>query len=114
MVERLAAFLASAPPAGRTEDVTLDSVSGTGLERRVAVAAEQALARRSAAGRSLDETAITLAVVSAVRHEDTAYDKLLMSGVARDDAREQIKDTIASVLATWAQDDPSPVRQQAR
>jgi hypothetical protein len=58
--------------------------------------------------------AITLAVVASVRHEDTAYDELLMSGVAREDAREQIKDTIASVLGTWAQDDPSPVRQQGR
>jgi len=69
---------------------------------------------RSAAGRSLDEKAITLAVVASVRHEDTAYDELLMSGVAREDAREQIKDTIASVLGTWAQDGPSPVRQQGR
>jgi hypothetical protein len=57
---------------------------------------------RSAAGRSLDEKAITLAVVASVRHEDTAYDELLMSGVARDDAREQIKDTIALILRTWA------------
>jgi hypothetical protein len=67
---------------------------------------------RSAAGRSLDEKAITLAVVASVRHEDTAYDELLMSGVAREDAREQIKDTITSVLRTWAQVDPSPARPQ--
>jgi hypothetical protein len=37
-----------------------------------------------------------------VRHEDTAYDELLMSVAARDDAREQIKDTIALILRTWA------------
>ena len=35
---------------------------------------------RSAAARALDEKAITLAVVASVRHEDTDYDPLLMSG----------------------------------
>ena len=57
---------------------------------------------RSAAGRSLDEKAITLAVVASVRHEDTDYDSLLMSGVPRDVAREQIKATIDRVLRAWA------------
>lgn len=56
---------------------------------------------RSAAGRSLDEKAITLAVVASVRHEDTDYDSLLMSGVPRAGAREQIKDTIDRVLRSW-------------
>lgn len=57
---------------------------------------------RSAAGRSLDEKAITLAVVASVRHEDTDYDSLLMSGVPRDVAREQIKTDIERVLEAWA------------
>jgi hypothetical protein len=57
---------------------------------------------RSAAGRSLDEKAITLAVVASIRHEDTDYDSLLMSGVPRAVAREQIKDTIDRVLRAWA------------
>ena len=57
---------------------------------------------RSAAGRSLDEKAITLAVVASIRHEDTDYDSLLMSGVPRADAREQIRDTIEQVLRAWA------------
>jgi len=57
---------------------------------------------RSAAGRSLDEKAMTLAVVASVRHEDTDYDFLLMSGVPRDVARERIKATIDRVLRAWA------------
>lgn len=57
---------------------------------------------RSAAGRSLNNQAITLAVVASVRHEDTNYDSLLMSGVPRDIAREQIKDAIERVLGAWA------------
>ena len=44
---------------------------------------------RSAAGRNLDEKAVTLAVIASIRHLDTDYDELLMSGVARPDARER-------------------------
>src|ERR1700754_2042950 len=36
---------------------------------------------RSAAGRALDRDAVCLAVVASVRHVDTDYDALLMSGV---------------------------------
>jgi hypothetical protein len=56
---------------------------------------------RSAAGRSLDEEAITLAVVASVRHEDTGYDSLLMSGVSREDARGRIRPAVDRVLAAW-------------
>ncbi len=57
---------------------------------------------RSAAGRALDEQAITLAVVASVRHQDTDYDSLLMSGVSRDVARDRIRPDIDRVLASWA------------
>jgi hypothetical protein len=57
---------------------------------------------RSAAGRSLDEKAITLAVVASVRHEDTDYDSLLMSGVPRDVARGRIKPAVNQILEAWA------------
>ncbi len=57
---------------------------------------------RSAAGRSLDEKAITMAVVASVRHEDTDYDSLLMAGVPREDARDRIRPAIDRVLASWA------------
>jgi hypothetical protein len=56
---------------------------------------------RSAAGRALDEEALTRAVVASIRHEDTEYDELLMSGVERDDARTRIRTKIDSVLAQW-------------
>ncbi|MGO9789040.1 MAG: DUF2293 domain-containing protein [Solirubrobacteraceae bacterium] len=42
---------------------------------------------RSAAGRALQSEAIELAVLASVRHRDTRYDELLMSGVDRASAR---------------------------
>ena len=57
---------------------------------------------RSADGRALDERAIALAVAASIRHEDTDYDELLMSGTAREDARTQIKPAIDRVLAAWS------------
>ena len=56
---------------------------------------------RTAAGRALDPEAITLAVVASVRHLDTPYDALLMSGVGRTDARAQVTDRIETVLDSW-------------
>jgi len=58
---------------------------------------------RSAAGRALDPEAIELAVAAAVRHEDTRYDALLMSGVERAEARAQVTAEVAQVLAGWRQ-----------
>nr|WP_221308540.1 DUF2293 domain-containing protein [Nocardiopsis mwathae] len=57
---------------------------------------------RSAAGREVDPGAVRRAVVAAVRHEDTDYDRMLMSGVAREDARALIAATIDRVLAAWS------------
>ncbi len=57
---------------------------------------------RSAAARALDEEAITLAVAASVRHEDTGYDSLLMSGISRNVAREQVRAAIARILTAWA------------
>jgi hypothetical protein len=56
---------------------------------------------RSAAGRSLDEEALTLAVVASIRHEDTDYDSLLMSGVSRPEARDLIRPAVDRILAWW-------------
>jgi hypothetical protein len=56
---------------------------------------------RSAAGRALDETAITLAVVASVRHVDTDYDSLLMAGLPRDVARTRVQPVIDKVLDAW-------------
>ena len=55
----------------------------------------------SAAGRALDPDAVTRAVVASVRHEDTAYDELLMAGVAREQARERVRDDIDRILDRW-------------
>jgi hypothetical protein len=56
---------------------------------------------RSAAARALDPEAIRLAVVASVRHEDTGYDKLLMAGIPRDVARDQVRTSIDSILNAW-------------
>jgi hypothetical protein len=76
-------------------------------ERAEAIARHTALrgsgrVGRSAAGRSLDADALTLAVVASVRHQDTDYDDLLMAGVPRDEARDQIRPAIDRLLATWS------------
>jgi hypothetical protein len=56
---------------------------------------------RSAAGRALEGQAVTLAVVASIRHEDTDYDSLLMSGLPRDVARDHVRVAIDQVLAGW-------------
>ncbi|MGV9798880.1 DUF2293 domain-containing protein [Mycobacterium sp. NPDC003449] len=56
---------------------------------------------RSAAGRALDPNAVRLAVAASVRHEDTDYDELLMSGTDREAARDRVYDAIETVLDSW-------------
>lgn len=56
---------------------------------------------RSAAGRALSEAAVTAAVRAAVRHTDTPYDQLLMSGVPRHEARRRIAATVEARLEEW-------------
>jgi len=58
---------------------------------------------RSAAGRALDPDAVMLAVVASVRHQDTDYDRLLMAGVTRIDARSRVQPDIDRVLERWQQ-----------
>ena len=78
-------------PAGRAEAIARHtSLRGSG---RVG---------RSAAGRSLDDEALTLTVVASVRHEDTDYDRLLMSGVSRAEARNLIRPAVDRILASWS------------
>ena len=80
---------------------------GCPVERAQAIARHAGLrgsgrVGRSAAGRALDEQAITLAVRAAIRHEDTDYDGLLMSGVGREEARKRIEPAIDRILAAWS------------
>ncbi|KOG13735.1 hypothetical protein ADK35_26885 [Streptomyces viridochromogenes] len=56
---------------------------------------------RSAAGRALSEGAVTSAVVASVRHVDTPYDQLLMSGVPRHEARRRIAAAVEATLRAW-------------
>ncbi|SRR5260221_1258938 len=56
---------------------------------------------RTAAGQSLGAGAVTAAVAASVRHQDTPYDRLLMAGMDRDDARRRVSTTIDTVLAAW-------------
>lgn len=56
---------------------------------------------RSAAGRALSEGAVISAVVASVRHVDTPYDQLLMSGVARHEARRRIAAGVETALRGW-------------
>ncbi|MFF5208385.1 DUF2293 domain-containing protein [Streptosporangium sp. NPDC000396] len=56
---------------------------------------------RTAAAKVFDENAVTLAVVASVRHLDTDYDRLLMAGVPRAEARDRIRTAIDGVLESW-------------
>lgn len=56
---------------------------------------------RSAAGRSLDPRAVELAVAASVRHRDTSYDELLMSGVPRAEARERVGPEVERIVEGW-------------
>ncbi|MDX2541207.1 DUF2293 domain-containing protein [Streptomyces sp. WI04-05B] len=56
---------------------------------------------RSAAGRALSEGAVVSAVVASVRHVDTPYDALLMSGVARHEARRRTTGAVEARLREW-------------
>jgi hypothetical protein len=84
-------------------------------ERAEAIAAHAAArgtgrVGRSKAGQALDPDAVTLAVVAAIRHTDTGYDQLLMSGIPRDEARARIRPDIERTLDRWRAVTVSPTR----
>jgi len=54
-----------------------------------------------AAGRALDPAAVELAVIASVRHQDTVYDSLLMSGTSRVEARERVHGDVKRLLQRW-------------
>ena len=60
---------------------------------------------RTSAGRALDPEAVRLAVIAAIRHEDTRYEELLMQGIARREARELVNDDVDQILHAWLGDD---------
>ncbi|MGW1891874.1 DUF2293 domain-containing protein [Streptomyces sp. NPDC002004] len=79
---------------------------GCPAERAQAIAAHASVrgsgrVGRSAAGRALTGTAVSAAVRAAVRHTETPYDELLMSGVPRLEARRRIAPAAEAVLRAW-------------
>jgi hypothetical protein len=75
-------------------------------DRALAIASHAALrgsgrVGRSAAGRALEPEAIERAVAAAVRHQDTRYDELLMSGLERARARAEVRADLTRVLERW-------------
>jgi hypothetical protein len=56
---------------------------------------------RTAAGRALDEVALRAAVIAAIRHRHSTYDRLLMQGWDRMDARDAVRDDIDRLLDQW-------------
>lgn len=90
-------------PADRAEEIAAHaSLRGSG---RVG---------RSAAGRALSEGAVVSAVVASVRHVDTAYDQLLMSGVARHEARRRIAGAVQARLREWETESEGTTGADAR
>lgn len=76
----------------------------TGRERRIAEHACRKYSGRvgrSAAGKAFDENAVRLAVAADIRHTQTAYDDLLVSGCERYEARDRVSADVSDVLAAW-------------
>ena len=62
---------------------------------------------RSSAAKALDENAVRLAVVAHVRHTETNYDELLVSGCDRQEARARVDDQLSAVLRAWKRGEPN-------
>ncbi len=85
------------------------SVSSSRVVRSTAPRRSHFTPRRAAAavwdeappGEALDPDAVRLAVVASVRHVDTDYDALLMSGVDRESARAQVHQRVEDVVNAW-------------
>jgi len=57
---------------------------------------------RTAAGKSLSDDAIDLAVRAHVRHQLTSYDDYLMQGWDRDQARDEVRTMVDEVVEGWS------------
>jgi hypothetical protein len=56
---------------------------------------------RTQSAKEFSEKAIDLSVIAHVRHAETQYDELLMSGYDRFYAREKVEDKVRSILEAW-------------
>lgn len=77
-------------PAGRAEAIA-----------RHAAARGSGRVGRSAAARVLHPDAVRLAVAASIRHVDTGYDELLMSGLDRTTARSRVHQRVEELLDAW-------------
>ena len=74
-------------------------------DRREVVIAEHAWRKytgrvgRSAAAKALEQDAVRTAVTAHIRHAETEYDELLLLGLERWDAREEVHAKVNDVLA---------------
>lgn len=97
----------SARPQATCEDGRGDPADVPRLSDRADEVARHATVRgsgrigRTTEGRAIDPGAITLAVIASVRHHDTVYDELLMTGVERTEARQQVGPDMEDVLHRW-------------
>lgn len=89
MAESIRRMLPGCPPEEARAIAAPTSVRGSG---RVG---------RTASGRALEEEALRAAVVASIRHRHTKYDRLLMQGLGRMDARDTVRDDIDRVLESW-------------
>jgi hypothetical protein len=89
MVERLGTLFPNCPAGEAREIAEHTARRGSG---RVG---------RTEAGRSLDEKALTLAVIAAVRHRHTGYDAMLAKGMDRETARSLVAGEMNGLLARW-------------
>lgn len=89
MAESIRQMLPGCPPEEARAIAAPTSVRGSG---RVG---------RTASRRALEEEASRAAVVASIRHRHTKYDRLLMQGLGRMDARDTVRDDIARVLESW-------------
>jgi hypothetical protein len=91
---------------GEFAEAIREQFPGCPVDRAAAIALHAAArgsgrVGRTAAGRALDRDAVRLAVVASVRHLDTEYDALLMSGVDRESARAQVHQRVEDVVNAW-------------
>ena len=56
---------------------------------------------RSAAAKSFDDEAISLAVAAHIRHHETNYDQLLARGNERHNARDHVRQQVNELLNQW-------------
>lgn len=92
--------------ARRMAESIREMFPGCPLEEARAIAAHTSVrgsgrVGRTSGGRALEEEPLRAAVIAAIRHRHTKYDRLLMTGVSRMEARDAVRDQIDRILERW-------------